>query len=1018
MFKLHQPASRLNHEEIFLERYEWLMNWALRFTENDRQQAEDLVHDVFVHFTMERRDLEGITSNIEAYLYGMLRNMHVSQIRRAARLRATIQSEDARSLVDYEFVGDGLLDIERRSLRARDELKSICRYALARRQSSKAGSVLILRFIHGYYPAEIALIIRGSREAANKWLQIARSEAKVYLASPESVAFINQAPVKDKFRGNATTIEDIVQELREGVFNQTVGECLSDPELHQVYVDAPSGLDCETLSHLVGCRDCLNRANELLGLPLLADRDPGRILGQDRRGGKGGGNSTGKGSGGIGSGGFISRARGRLKTVREHKPRQLRVSINGFILGAQDLSSEFNKQAISIKGEEPIRFAEIFSEQEVRLLFATIDPPPEGSVEQRRSVELSEGRTLELKLDFSQSWPVIEVVYHDPAYTAEFADHTEMVLRQTEAEPGLGRASAPIDVRDESVLRNLVRRLSRTLGSRGFWLKPETITALLVLVSAVTLWLTHHDTPKVQAAELLKKAFVAEEADGAAPDLVVHRTVEVEARKATDDVLIARRRVEIWHCRSRALKAVRVYDENESLVAGEWTKPDGSQMSYDRGGVLKRRSSPLPDGASSKFDLEQIERLSPSAKTFSDLTGKATDTTVEERPGIYVIHWQASGGPDAGAIQVWLTIGSRDMHATEMDVQMGSRQGGQAGAQPQTTPAATGVKYRLVETRFERRPLRSVAASVFEPDPELIRPPASAPISGGSKEGAVSSDASSAITGSVASTELEVQVLGLLSQIGADLGEQISATRTPQGFLLVRGVVDTDKRKAEIIHSLTTVASNPAVKIDVLTAAEAAERRSKSGSRQQGLVQFQGTAGSESRIPVYAEVRRFLASRGVQDAAMEDEISRFSIQESRHSREALQHAWALKRIAERFSAEDMAKLNSAGRGNLNRIIATHASAIARETRELQRSLQPVLFPSGVAAAADTGSLDSGELAQAVSRLFEMCSANDQDVRAAFTVATDRSPTLAVTTSTFWQRISTTCTLAEKLRQTK
>ena len=65
------PAS--NHEELFTQRYQWLMNWALRMTGQDKAQAQDLVHDTFVQFVISRPPLEAIQQNLEGYLYTMLR---------------------------------------------------------------------------------------------------------------------------------------------------------------------------------------------------------------------------------------------------------------------------------------------------------------------------------------------------------------------------------------------------------------------------------------------------------------------------------------------------------------------------------------------------------------------------------------------------------------------------------------------------------------------------------------------------------------------------------------------------------------------------------------------------------------------------------------------------------------------------------------------------------------------------------------------------------------------------------
>src|SRR5262249_26522715 len=74
------------HEEVFLQRFRWLRAWALRLSDGDPADAEDLLHDAFVQFVLRRRSLSEI-ENIEAYLYGLLRRLRLSYARRALRRR-------------------------------------------------------------------------------------------------------------------------------------------------------------------------------------------------------------------------------------------------------------------------------------------------------------------------------------------------------------------------------------------------------------------------------------------------------------------------------------------------------------------------------------------------------------------------------------------------------------------------------------------------------------------------------------------------------------------------------------------------------------------------------------------------------------------------------------------------------------------------------------------------------------------------------------------------------------------
>src|SRR5207249_12149597 len=73
----------------------------------------------------------------------------------------------------------------------------------------------------------------------------------------------------------------------------------------------------------------------------------------------------------------------------------------------------------------------------------------------------------------------------------------------------------------------------------------------------------------------------------------------------------------------------------------------------------------------------------------------------------------------------------------------------------------------------------------------------------------------------IASPELEIEVTYLLNRIKANLGEQVSLTRTPGGALRIEALAENDARKDEILRALSPVRNNPAVKIDVSTVAEA-----------------------------------------------------------------------------------------------------------------------------------------------------------------------------------------------------
>src|SRR5439155_722748 len=140
---------------------------------------------------------------------------------------------------------------------------------------------------------------------------------------------------------------------------------------------------------------------------------------------------------------------------------------------------------------------------------------------------------------------------------------------------------------------------------------------------------------------------------------------------------------------------------------------------------------------------------------------------------------------------------------------------------------------------------------------------------------------------------------------GADVGEQMNVTRTVDGQLVIEGLVESDKRKQEILDVLSTVANNPAIKINVQTIEEAA----KALAKQKQIAE----PGSESRVevnngPLAAEsdLREYFSRNG---GDVDAQIHRFSSAAINRSQNALFQASALNRLANRFTPAQMKSLD-------------------------------------------------------------------------------------------------------------
>jgi len=269
-------AIQLSREEIFLARYDRLLKWAVQIVSPHRELAEDILHEAFVQFTLSGPDLLGIR-DADNYLYGVLRNVHFSHQRRATRLEQL-------SHVEHNLVEEGMMAADPlHRLQAQDELQMVCRYACLRKETSISGSVLLLRFFHGYFPSEVAKLLRSSRNMVNVRLKSTRSEVRALLANRASFALTDAYPAFHPVAGDdVRSATNIFAELRREIFAARRSECFQPEHLRRIYQTGEGSVSRAALSHLVSCARCLDEANKLLGLPPLRERHPIDALGMER----------------------------------------------------------------------------------------------------------------------------------------------------------------------------------------------------------------------------------------------------------------------------------------------------------------------------------------------------------------------------------------------------------------------------------------------------------------------------------------------------------------------------------------------------------------------------------------------------------------------------------------------------------------------------------------------------------------------------------------------------------------
>jgi RNA polymerase sigma factor (sigma-70 family) len=982
------PRPEDDHEELFTQRYTQLRDWSLHLTDQDRAQAEDLLHDAFIHWTFTRPNLSSI-QNLEAYLYEVLRNLRLSQLRRATRNRL-----QQLSIFEYDLAETGLRTIDPRDqMQVQEELRHVCRYACARKETSKAGSVLILRFFHGYYPSEIAKILRSTRRSVDLRLRVARSEIKASLQHPERLRFIGESLTAKSATPDASapTSDQLLADLLRAIFASRSGECLSQEQLSDCYrPTVTTALDCATLAHIVSCARCLDEVNKLLGLPTLSERHPINTLGPDpsKRGGpQSGGTACG------GGGESVRRFRQRAKEVFEHRPQELHISVNGFILGSQKINAELNELTLDVNLSEPVSFIEVFSEQETRLLFFKVEEaPPAGPIKQAVKVSLSDERTLELALQFRSPWPVLRAVYYDPLVQPETATELDV-----EDEAGVAPPSPFVNTKhqNEVSVRRSPFRIWEKISDPAFWLRPWTVTVALSLLLLAAFLLLRSSAPSpVVAMELLRRASETEEAVAMKPDQVLHRTISLEERSPRGEV-ISRHWLELWRNGARSISALRVYDQQHQLIAGRWTSGGASRLLSRRGARLQ--AAPARKISASSIAFEDVWQLPPSAQVFSDLHERSERAAVAETETEYTISYGRDSADTDGLQRATLVLSRPELRAIRQTLLL--RQSGEER------------EYVFSEASFEVRPASAVAPAVFEPDPELLRSDAATRRHGDTATVSPSPHLPTPPSLPAATAELEVEVLRQLNQANAFLGEQISVERTPEGQLHVKGIVETGERQSELLKALNAFKDNLAIKIEVLTVAEALSRQKQTPP---AAVTLSRVEAAKDEIPVDAELRRYFSKKGLPSSQLDAEIRRFCDRVLSHAFQARRHALALKQIAERFSIDDLRSLQHQARADWRAMLAQHARSFQQETANLRREIESAFPP--LAAASDAG-LEPGsdeELVRAIGRLFARAVANDDSARRSFAIYAASQEAVPVKTPEFWRSLRAAESLAAML----
>ncbi len=750
MFPFHsKPELRPTFEKMFFEHYSRLLEWALQFTRGDRSEAEDLVQELYVRFAKLSTTSEHI-ENSENYLFSVLRNLHYARVRRA---RTSVI--DDLSIVDYDSAERSLRAADRNGLLfIRADLHRVCDYLCERKNTSRSASIFILRYFLGYFPNEVMRVVQSTRVAIDKAIQAVRAEARLDLQRP---GVLRQITSSRESKARTTEVTDdphsLFLALRSRIFSARSGECFGLAVLESKYKQPDQSFTTEQLAHLVCCTTCLDQANRILGLPLLDDRSPDDTIGRDTPQGPGA------------SGGLtptllpgrsnrkkkesVERSRARLERraqeANQHRPQHLVITVDGDFRASQRVTAELSELQVELGRTEKPTYIEVLSEQGICLAFVLVQSPnAEGALYQARETELSDGRTMKVVVSFTAEAPTIQVVYRDPLIVAENEVELADALKSVVKPDVLQTSTDPTKANIFELPGQLWHRMKQLLPLN---MNPLLTSAMLLGVCSIICFLLWtRSGPRISAGTLLNRAEQSEASvSKTARSEVIYQKVKISGSGHAMERAIYRDPERKRRPKQQHLNADDQWLKDRLNIAGVgWDEPL-SAANY----------------------IEWHDQL-------------ATKQDVVTRTGSNLLTLTTSTDANGPVLKESLTVRESDFHPVERTIELRN-----AGT------------VEVAELNYDVMPWGAVNQDWFEPLPgqSLVDPRHTHPSLSGILPRVLSDSELD---------EAELSARLALNQLNADTGEQIHVSRSTNG-IQVKGIVDTNRRKSQLIARLVQV---------------------------------------------------------------------------------------------------------------------------------------------------------------------------------------------------------------------
>lgn len=941
--QLRVPAPTVRTEQVLERYYSQLVEWGTLLTRGDEGKAQDLVHDLCLHFTVTKPDLNGI-ANLDGYLYKSLRHIYLSGLARSSREALQFVNIAEFDSVQFALVPRQMGD----PLQWQNDLRRICCYSVWRKAQTKSASYFILRFFHGYHHQEIADLACTPVSAIYNKLRTFRAEVRSYLEQPGKLQFTSRdvPPIPTLYWTPLSSI-DLFKELRNTILNARTGDCLPEEELIALYdPERHKAISCSVLSHIVSCERCLAVMDSHLRRPTLKDREPLDEIGDISDSAV---TEVGK-SAGMSRERLLRSVRRYTTEVLEHRPRTLSIAVDGKILASHDVQAQRNVLSARIDRPENASFVEVFSEQRIRLALISIgELPPEGPHGQTQRVALSDDRWLDLSLTFDGLGLNSEVVYFDPALAPElFEEDDSDVPVRVLAGPESTRAN-------NRTILSWPRVLAWLASTRQFLcpVLPSPVIAWSLVIACVfcvagyIVFRNEKTAPALNARDVLNRSIQVETAS--LEGQTEHQIFRFE-EATTDGSILEQGTIDQWKDGDGKRYMRRLYDGQHRLIAAEWTQRNG-----DRGNYPMAEDS-QPSGANRELLADDLWKQDLSPETFRGLNGD--NAQIRPTEDGYEL---TTAEPEISHPQLVSATLVLNRHFHPIREVMRVRNGSDVR------------EVRFVEADYERRPTLSVPDAIFDPQDQGLRsrmePHPFIP---------------RAIASDVQLAELHIAVLYQLNNLNADASDPLEVEQTSDGHIRITGMVAYDDRKQQLLSRLDLLENHQLLQAQIVSQDDVRNHGKKSLRTLTGAVSMYDVG--QTKPPADAALRAYFQAQGLSQEPLDAAVSGFSREALGHAQHALQNASALRRLSVAFSTAELRSISLASQQQWTEMVAKHAAALEVELRALHEQLarlspspQPIPDIKNDGSAIET----PAELARAADQILAKTKSLDESVSSVF-----------------------------------